>query len=554
MARSKKRRVRKSKETCPSQSIRAKSTRAARRLEKRIADKAIKKELIPSLNKTLRSGAGLPVDKQLREFFKEYNTRLLRLGPESLPSSYAVTQDFFVQETRPFLVLRLRNEKDHVFAFSDFIDFATSEDAPGDPYASARTLPEGVIHSYNCCDDPHDLLFSTGDGRQWGVGGVALMRHNEIVTVMLIAGRNYDEDESPIPAPDWSGTRREWLRPHPSRHVERVPLADDASDLWRTIVFVRLNIAEHSVVRRFVYTDIGTAYLCLMDDLSQFRDSLTDLSEEALNRMYEKLAEHDTLFEICKTCILLPDYFAFKITLVRDEDPPARLAPRPASKRLTDLQSGDEQPATADTADTEAVQYRRVSALRIISTTSERVARRYTPPAFQIEVRGFWRELKPGVMGKDQAGEPVEGRTWIHPHSRWTDLPKAPKVVLVKSRVALARSIAESERLAKQVGRTSTPVPVATEVSRDEDRPESQRVSKEEAYRQRQLLTPKLRWKIIDRDNFRCTVCGADAAADSSVRLEVDHITPVTYGGKTEISNLRTLCAKCNKGKSDTHP
>lgn len=516
--------------------------------------KAIKKELIPFFNETLRSGAGLPVDKQLREYFREYNDRIGGHGPESLPSSYSATQDFFVQETRPFLVLRLRDEKDHVFAFSDFIDFATSEDARSDAYASAGMLPEGVIHSYNCCDDPHDLLFSTGDGRQWGVGGVALVRHQEIVTVMLIAGRSYDENESPIPTPDWGDSGREWLRPHPSRHVERVPLADNASDLWRTIVFVRLNIGERSVVNRFVFTDIGTAYLVLMDDLNQLRDFLADISEEALNRMYDKLAEHDTLFEICKTCILLPEYFAFKITLVRDEDPPARLASRPVSKRQGDLQSGDEQPGTVGTADTEAVRYRRVSALRIISTTSERVARRYTPPAFQIEVRGFWRELKPGAMGKDQAGEPIKGRTWIHPHSRWTDLPKAPKVVLVKSRVAIARSIAESDRLAKQVGRTSTPAPVATEVSSDEDRPDSQRVSKEEAYRQRQLLTAKLRWKIIDRDDFRCTVCGADAAADSTVRLEVDHITPVTYGGKTEPTNLRTLCAKCNKGKSDTHP
>ena len=35
------------------------------------------------------------------------------------------------------------------------------------------------------------------------------------------------------------------------------------------------------------------------------------------------------------------------------------------------------------------------------------------------------------------------------------------------------------------------------------------------------------------------------------VKLHVDHIKPVSKGGKTELSNLRTLCERCNLGKSD---
>jgi len=33
------------------------------------------------------------------------------------------------------------------------------------------------------------------------------------------------------------------------------------------------------------------------------------------------------------------------------------------------------------------------------------------------------------------------------------------------------------------------------------------------------------------------------------MRLEVDHILPVTMGGKNDISNLQTLCYKCNAVK-----
>lgn len=66
---------------------------------------------------------------------------------------------------------------------------------------------------------------------------------------------------------------------------------------------------------------------------------------------------------------------------------------------------------------------------------------------------------------------------------------------------------------------------------------------------QRSLMTPKLRYDVMKRDGFRCRLCGA--SQKDGVRLEVDHIRPVSKGGKTEMSNLRTLCERCNRGKRD---
>ncbi len=73
-----------------------------------------------------------------------------------------------------------------------------------------------------------------------------------------------------------------------------------------------------------------------------------------------------------------------------------------------------------------------------------------------------------------------------------------------------------------------------------------------EAQRQRSLLTPSLRYEVMKRDGFKCVICGRSAAVDG-VKLHVDHIKPVAKGGKTEMSNLRTLCQDCNLGKSDTY-
>jgi len=61
----------------------------------------------------------------------------------------------------------------------------------------------------------------------------------------------------------------------------------------------------------------------------------------------------------------------------------------------------------------------------------------------------------------------------------------------------------------------------------------------------------RLRFKVMQRDNFKCRTCGASPAKDISVVLHVDHIIPWARGGETFIENLQTLCQKCNLGKSD---
>ena len=61
----------------------------------------------------------------------------------------------------------------------------------------------------------------------------------------------------------------------------------------------------------------------------------------------------------------------------------------------------------------------------------------------------------------------------------------------------------------------------------------------------------RLRFKVLQRDHFKCCICGASPAKDSSVELHVDHIKPWSKGGETVLDNLQTLCSKCNLGKSD---
>ena len=64
---------------------------------------------------------------------------------------------------------------------------------------------------------------------------------------------------------------------------------------------------------------------------------------------------------------------------------------------------------------------------------------------------------------------------------------------------------------------------------------------------QRSLMTSSKRYDILRRDNFCCKICGR--SANDGAKLEVDHIIPVSRGGKTKDDNLQTLCRECNQGK-----
>jgi len=53
-----------------------------------------------------------------------------------------------------------------------------------------------------------------------------------------------------------------------------------------------------------------------------------------------------------------------------------------------------------------------------------------------------------------------------------------------------------------------------------------------------------MRAAVLVRDGGRCRRCR------TAIRLEMDHIIPVSKGGKTEESNLQILCRRCNRAKS----
>ncbi len=62
------------------------------------------------------------------------------------------------------------------------------------------------------------------------------------------------------------------------------------------------------------------------------------------------------------------------------------------------------------------------------------------------------------------------------------------------------------------------------------------------------IVPDSLRFRILKEGKGRCALCGA---TKDERMLDIDHIKPVSMGGKTEYSNLQVLCSKCNRSKRD---
>lgn len=53
-----------------------------------------------------------------------------------------------------------------------------------------------------------------------------------------------------------------------------------------------------------------------------------------------------------------------------------------------------------------------------------------------------------------------------------------------------------------------------------------------------------IRLAVFRRDNYTCQYC-----KKRGLRLECDHVTPISRGGDNDISNLVSACIRCNRSK-----
>ena len=61
-------------------------------------------------------------------------------------------------------------------------------------------------------------------------------------------------------------------------------------------------------------------------------------------------------------------------------------------------------------------------------------------------------------------------------------------------------------------------------------------------------IPSEVRRYVFERNNYQCQDCFKIDLTGK--KLEIDHICPLAQGGANDMSNLQTLCDKCNREKS----
>jgi len=61
-------------------------------------------------------------------------------------------------------------------------------------------------------------------------------------------------------------------------------------------------------------------------------------------------------------------------------------------------------------------------------------------------------------------------------------------------------------------------------------------------------IPKEVRKYVFQRDKYQCQSCGKTTGETD---LTIDHIIPLSRGGQNDISNLQTLCLKCNQKKTN---
>lgn len=426
------------------------------RAQRRNAEKLLKAELRRIENMRIAerlSGAGYPIDNQLRSLLDSCNDERLQGAAEPFAKIWDVYSGFVRDEPSDLIsFLRLRPEKDHAYTQSDFFAFLPEDSIRDATIPALMALPEGVIHNYTAIGDVKEVLFEQAGEEPVTAAGLSVIRHGQHLHWMVIGGpvtdlaarseerrRLLKEEEERIRRVN-AGAAEDRLRNILNPSAVAYPETDD---VWLSFAMGLFNLETAAHEIRTLVRDWGVSLAVFSD---QFEQRYTDVydKDEDVRRMVDKavteLEANRLFFDMAESLLSLPAYFNTRVELISQHVRQTELSPssQNQNKRFGMKAPLDMRILTRNVA---SLDFGRQAAL---------ADRLYAPPQFEVEVEGFWRRLQQGSMGRDANGNPIAGRTWVKSHARWKDRPKRPKTVHMKS--SLAAALSRAERTVAQHG------------------------------------------------------------------------------------------------------
>lgn len=380
------------------------------------------------------NGVGFITDETIRYFFVEYNKRNFEHGLNSMPSSFNVMEAFL--EHRPELAMfRIRDEKDHLFSVAEFFDFITTPDQKNDINDIVHYMEENVIYSYLSYDDLENFTISSSQKDEYAIAGISIVRHGTEVNMILIAGKRADiaaETES-LQSIEKMKARfeRQNLRPDPSLKIEAVRLQED-KNFWKHLVLTRFDLADATQDVRYVMPDCGNSFLIVTDDINIFLDktgSVPTELEECSKKCFERIKDYNSLFDVCKSLLLLPIFFYTNSERIKDERHPTKL--------LANINKVGWITKKKLLGPKERIVIRPVTVLQKKQGPHPSLSSSGIESDIKIQNTGFWKMLPTNKLGKDKKGNPIHGRTWVQQTLSWIEEDASSTVITTRNKTDL---------------------------------------------------------------------------------------------------------------------
>jgi T5orf172 domain len=373
-------------------------------------------------------GSGFPIALILRTFFLEYFDRLIKAGPFSLPTSFNVVQSF-LSFSEQFLSFDIREEREHLLRFDEYIDWYTASSFPDKPLALTEILPEGIVYGYNAIAPLEDFAIETEDS-SLRILGIAMVRHAQELSAMIVAGENPpfptddevkneirpDTDFEPFPG-------KEALQADPSyelkdRYVPGLP------DHARVIMLSRFDLEHSKYDVRYVNLDVGKGYMVLTDDRTVLQE-LENYKDREF-KLDERLERYSALFSASASLLYLPAFFADQGSRIIETKFATGLH---GQKRRSMIRN-----ALKILGASQVPFFKTIRCLVDHPSTAKISTLTVQPPNMDFKSSGYWRPLASGAIGESKDGTPIVGKTWVKRTETWTERSLSSFVVSKTSR------------------------------------------------------------------------------------------------------------------------
>lgn len=355
------------------------------------------------------NGPGLYVDHYARQFLAEFNLRILRGEGANMPSSFNIMRSF-VDPDDEALILKLLPEITYSVTINRLLDHITDPTIDGSLKRLLSDLEELTIYEINMLGGFSE--FSLPGHEDFIFCGCAFVREDTELSIMAVFGRKN-------PEPRKSKTSTEGVAVSGKAFLfegrDEIDSSDDAlfgdDGFQPVILMARIDLENATTQARYVFEEQVESYTVGSDD----PDMLNFLREvpngdEHIARGLEIVARHANLFALVAQ---MPSFCGQALERVDDdlvqERRPTRIRlerDKPSVKRMLALLAPRDKPAFVDVH-------------TLYELTSETAHYDLATTGLVVEKTGYWKTLPISTAGKDKAGRPVQGKTWVHEQSSW---------------------------------------------------------------------------------------------------------------------------------------